>query len=255
MLDHEREAQFIQEGLDIIKAAEEKGIILRLMGAVAVKLHCPNYVHWYASMARALTDLDFASYGRCNPGMKKFFVERGYTPNQTIIAYYGQHRHIYWNDRLGWQADIFFDELAMCHKVNFRGRLELDYPTITLTDILLEKMQIVKINPKDIKDSIIMLREHEVGAGEKEVFNTPYIVKLLADDWGYYYTVTTNLNRVKSFLGEFEVLTAEDRQDVTAKVDKLLQAIEEAPKSMKWKMRARLGAKQKWYNEVEEVGR
>jgi hypothetical protein len=116
-------------------------------------------------------------------------------------------------------------------------------------------MQIVKINPKDIKDTIIMLREHEVGDGEKEMFNTPYIVKLLADDWGYYYTVTTNLNQVKSFLGEFEVLTAEDRQDVAAKVDKLLQAIEEAPKSMKWKMRARLGTKQKWYNEVEEVGR
>jgi hypothetical protein len=175
--------------------------------------------------------------------------------NEQILAYYGRSRHIYWNEKLGWQADIFFDELAMCHKVNFRGRLELDYPTITLTDILLEKMQIVKINPKDIKDSIIMLREHAVGDSEKEMFNTPYIVKLLADDWGYYYTVTTNLNRVKSFLGDFEILTAEDRQDVAAKVDKLLQALEEAPKSMKWKMRARLGTKQKWYNEVEEVGR
>jgi hypothetical protein len=31
--------------------------------------------------------------------------------------------------------------------------------------------------------------------------------------------------------------------------------IEEAPKSLKWKARARIGPKAKWYNVVEEVYR
>jgi hypothetical protein len=40
---------------------------------------------------------------------------------------------------------------------------------------------------------------------------------------------------------------------VEAKVEKLLNHIEKAPKSMKWKMRNRVGDKKQWYEEVEEV--
>jgi hypothetical protein len=143
----------------------------------------------------------------------------------------------------------------MCHVVEFKGRLELDNPTITLTDILLEKMQIVKINMKDIKDSIIMLREHEVGHTEKECINLDYLSKILSDDWGYYYTVTTNLSKIKYHMSEVEGLTEIDKKDVNAKVDTIIRALKDAPKSMKWKMRERVGTKVKWYNEVEEVVR
>jgi hypothetical protein len=254
-MQDERERKFLQEALDIIKKGEEKGIIFRLMGATAVKMHCPKFAHMYAGMARSLTDLDFMTYGKFNVGMKKFFIELGYTPNESVIRYYGKYRHIYWNEEKQWQADIFFDVLNMCHVVEFKGRLELDNPTITLTDILLEKMQIVKINMKDIKDSIIMLREHEVGHTEKECINLDYLSKILSDDWGYYYTVTTNLSKIKYHMSEVEGLTEIDKKDVNAKVDTIIRALKDAPKSMKWKMRERVGTKVKWYNEVEEVVR
>lgn len=254
-MQDEREQRFIQEGLDIIKKGEEKGIIFRLLGATAIKLHCPKFAQLYAGMNRSLTDLDFMTYGKFNMGMKKFFMELGYAPNESVIRYYGKYRHIYWNEEKQWQADIFFDCLNMCHIVDFKGRLEFDNPTITLTDILLEKMQIVKINAKDIKDTIIMLREHDVGNTEKETINTDYLCKVLCDDWGYYYTVTNNLNKVKYHMGEFEGLRDADKKDVEAKLDTMIKILEEAPKSMKWKMREKVGTKVKWYNEVEEVVR
>jgi len=254
-MDPGREKEFIEEATRIVKLGGERGIILRLMGATAVRLHCPKFGYLFREMERSLTDLDFMSYGRCNRFMRKFFTELGYTPNERVIAFYGASRHIYHNEEKNWQADVFFDELNMCHKINFRNRLELDYPTITLADILLEKMQIVKINPKDVKDSIIMLREHEVGEIENETVNMRYIADLLASDWGFYYTVTTNLGKLKEFLDEFEALTDEDKKDVATKIDKLLEAIESKPKSLRWRMRAKIGTKRKWYQEVEEVSR
>jgi len=39
-------------------------------------------------------------------------------------------------------VDVFFDKLLVAnHPIDFKGRLELDYPTITVTDMLLEKFR------------------------------------------------------------------------------------------------------------------
>lgn len=254
-MDPEREKQFIEEALSIVKAGAERGIILRLMGAIAVKLHCPDSSHILEGMERSLTDIDLMSYGKFNPKMKGLFTELGYTPNERIIAFYGRDRHIYDNPDKGWHVDVFFDELKMCHNISFRRRLELDYPTITPTDILLEKLQIVKINPKDVKDTIVLVREHPVGEGEKDSIDGPHICGLLSGDWGFCYTVTENLKKIKSFLPEFAVLTEEDRTNVGGKIQSLLEEIEKVPKSLKWKLRAKVGPKRKWYSEVEEVER
>ncbi|HAL61771.1 MAG TPA: hypothetical protein DCP08_05115 [Chloroflexi bacterium] len=255
-VDPEREARFYNEALNIVKWGEEVGIPFRLLGAIAVNYHCPQHRYLHEKMERIFTDIDVVTYSKHRPQMKKFFTDLGYTPQERLIASpAGQHRHIYWSEEKGWQVDVFFDALHMCHKVDFRGRLELDSPTITLADIILEKMQIVEINLKDIKDTIILLLEHDVGDREEETVNGVYISKVLSDDWGYYYTVTTNLKKVRAFLGEFDALTEENREVVSARIDRLLTMIEEAPKSFKWKARARIGTKAKWYNVVEEVYR
>jgi len=143
--------------------------------------------------------------------------------------------------------------LEMCHIIDFKNRLEMDSPTISLSDLFLQKAQICKINEKDIKDMIILFREHEVGETEKEAVNLNYIAKLLSDDWGFWYTVTLNLEKVKGFLADYKNLTEEDKADVSAKIEKTLKAINDEPKTLKWKMRAKIGTKKRWYTEVEEL--
>jgi len=246
-------SDFINDAMRIIDAGKEKGIIFRLMGACAIRLHCPKFGYLYEGMKRSLSDIDLMTYGNFRMKLKPFFTGMGFTPNEAIIRYYGMKRHIYYDEKKNRTVDVFIDRLEMCHTIQFKGRLELDYPTITLSDILLEKMQIVKITDKDIKDTIIMLLEHDVGETEKEMVNMRYVAKLLSDDWGFYYTVTTNLKKIKEAVGEYEALTDANRQDVKAKIDKLLDAIEREPKSFKWKLRARTGPSKKWYTEVEEV--
>ena len=250
---------FIEESMRVVKLAEKRGMILRIMGACAVRLHCPKYGYLHKELGRELSDLDFVSYDTFQPKMEKFFEEIGYKSRKYITFYWAyatgaaRRRRIYDDMENRRVVDVFFDKLEMCHTIDFRGRLELDYPTITLTDLFLSKTQIVKLTEKDIKDVIVLLREHEVGEKDEETVNSKYIAELLSRNWGFYYTVTTNLTRVKEFSRRYEALTDEDCEDVVTKIDGLLQVIEKEPKSLGWKMRAKIGTRKKWYTEVEEA--
>ena len=64
-------------------------------------------------------------------------------------------------------VDVFYDLLSFSHEVWFRDsvdgdRLELDFPTIPLADIVLEKLQIHRINRKDLVDLFMLLSGHEI---------------------------------------------------------------------------------------------
>ena len=149
------------------------------------------------------------------------------------------------------------NELYFCHRIPFDGRLDLDRPTISTADLLLEKMQIVELNLKDITDTMVLMLEHPIGnanGAAREAIDGAYIADLLHDDWGFYYTVTTNLDKVGRFLPENEALTAEQAQMILTRLGEVLGLIEDAPKSRKWRLRAKVGTKKQWYQDVAPKG-
>jgi hypothetical protein len=246
-------AKYVRKGLEIVETARKESIELRLLGAVAVKIQSPKLRKFHEDMMdRQATDLDFIAYSKDRNKIKKLFEKLKYTPIKTVLPMENRDLFIE-ND--GVKVDVFYDKLAMCHAIDFTHRLEVDYPAISIADIILEKTQIVKINEKDIKDLIILFAEHEVGSGDNRMINSFYISKLLAKDWGFYYTVTTNLKLVRDqFLGKWKDASAQEYLDkVGPRIDKLLRQIEVEPKSMGWKMRQSVGTKKKWYKDVEEV--
>ncbi len=243
---------FIGEAIRLVDEAEKKGIKLRIMGAIAVRIHCPNFSHLLSQLKREITDIDFMSYSKERRKITKFLEKSGYKLNKAIATVHG--RYIFEHNSGKLKVDVFFDKLEMCHTINFADRLEVDYPTIPLADLLLEKMQIIQLNEKDIKDTVVLLREHKVGDSEKECINAGYIAKLLSRDWGFYYTVTTNLKWIKEkFIPRYGVLGEEGKKDVTSKIDALTDRVEKHEKSISWKLRAKIGNKKKWYRDVEEA--
>lgn len=241
--------QLMDEALRIVNLANTQGIPLRMIGACAIKLHCPNSRDLFQSMERELSDADFVSLREYRNELEKLFKSSDYTSNERFNWLHGRERLIF-NSKHGMVVDIFFDKLQMCHVVDFRDRLELDYPTATLADLLLMKMQIVKITEKDLKDVIILLREHSLDAGDAEKIDIGHIAKTLARDWGFYYTVITNLNKTKNYCqNTCEALGGDDKKLVLNRIDKLIKFIEEEPKSMSWRMRAKIGTRKKWYEE------
>jgi len=250
-LSADTSALFVSEALRIVKEAERRNIVLRAMGAVAFRIHCQNFAVLLDAMDRRLTDLDFAGWKKQRSEAITLFKQLGYTLDKEMLIL--GERLKFHNNSAGPDADVFMDELKMCHTISLKDRLRLDSPTIPLADLLLEKMQIVRINEKDIKDTIVLIRAHPVRKGDRETIDSEHISKNLANDWGFYYTVTTNLNKAREFLPKCPALSNDDIQEVSTRIGQLLAAIESTPKSAKWKMRAKVGTRSKWYEDVEEA--
>jgi hypothetical protein len=249
--------EYVAEAEAIIAAAGERGLHLRLLGALAVIKQCPGGVWLLEKTNRVLTDLDFMGYDKQIGKVEAMFKDLGYEilggRGVTMDVWIG--RRIF-HDPSGERrrVDIFLDRLDFCHPIEMKGRLELDPVTIPLTDILLEKLQIVEINEKDLKDLVVLLMEHDVATEghEPDRFDVPYVVELLSASWGFYYTVSLNMDRIRRYMDAIPELTAEQKGLIGSRMDAIWQRVQEAPKGLRWKLRARTGPSRRWYNEVGE---
>jgi hypothetical protein len=250
---------FLREGRKIVEEASRSNIPLRLIGGVAIRVHSEDFAELAKRLGRLgpneqeYTDLDFMAYAKCRDALRRFFESNGYRKRRVTLSSAATQRHIYFHPDGWFYADVFFDKLlAANHPIDFRGRLELDSPTISLTDLLLEKLQIVSFTEKDLKDTLLLLRAHNVAEGHApEAIDEHHIAQLLAKNWGFWYTVTTNLKGLRKTTSDMRELNEPDRSDISSKIDKLLQAIEKEHKTMGWKMRSVVGTKKRWYEPVE----
>lgn len=249
----ERRLQFETEALRIVQAADEQGLKLRLLGSLAFRLHCPRYGYLQKQLGRAFTDIDFAAYRQQASRMAGLFASLGYQEDAEINLLYAGERMIFNRPAIDIHVDIFFDRLNFCHEIVWRNRLESDAPTIPLAEMLLEKMQIVKINEKDIIDTVMLLLEHPLGDDDQETINIARISSLCAQDWGLWRTVTMNLGKVAQLGQGYAELSEQEKAALYAQVNTALARIEQAPKSLSWKLRARIGDRVKWYQDVDEV--
>jgi hypothetical protein len=241
--------------LDALAAPENHHVIMRLIGALAFRTHCPQFGYIQDQLGRQFTDFDFASYPRFFKDIIRILTELGYQEDKQVTQLFGDRRMIFHDPVFGRHIDVFYNALEFCHRISFTGRLEVEQYTLPLAELLLEKMQIVQINEKDIIDSIMLLREHPLGDIDLETINTPLITRTLSNDWGFWRTVTGNLKLLDEKLAKYASLTDEDRLVVHGRIEALLQHIKTAPKSLRWKARARIGEKVKWYKDVEELSR
>ena len=253
VLEHEKMMK--TEAMRIISEGSKRDLHVRLLGAIAFQTRCPKFSFLTQRLNRILSDIDFAAYSTESPRISGMMRELGYEDQPMVTALWGDRRTIWDNKSNGLHVDIFLNKLEMNHDISFQNRLGIHPFTIPLEEMLLEKMQIVHLEEKDIVDTTMLLREHDVGQTGPETIDARYVAKLLSNDWGFYYTCTTNLRKVSSRLEAYNELSENDRSDVNAKVEKLLQAIEEQPKTLGWKMRAKVGTSKKWYRDVEEVRR
>jgi hypothetical protein len=248
----ERE-KFENELKHILKASEEAGILLRVIGSLAFQMHCPQFGYLQAALGRAYTDIDLAAYVKQSKQIQGLLTSLGYQENREVFINSEGERAIFDEPQAGIHVDVFYEKLDFCHTIYWKDRLEVDSPTIPLAELLLEKMQIVKINEKDVIDTIMLLLEHPLGEGDNEAINIKRVARLCAADWGLWRTTTMNLDKVQRLVQGYQQLTAEQKARVQEQVRTALASIESEPKPMSWKLRARVGDRVKWYKDVDEV--
>lgn len=270
MVNQLSDDEIISEAIKIVNEGEKRGVILRILGALAVRIHSNGLEALHKGLGRlgentkgSFTDIDLIGYSSQRAGvrelMEKYF---SFTISRQFLLLYGKERLVYYHQDNLYHVDIFFDKLSFSHEIQFgkkgSGRLELDSPTITVSDILLEKLQIHQINEKDIKDIIVLLRAHNVGEGEGDRINLRYIASILGNDWGFWMDATENLRKTMKHAEKYfeqSLISQEDLNDVNSKCLKILDYLEECPKTKNWEKRARKGVKEKYWREVEELYR
>jgi hypothetical protein len=239
----------------LVGEAQKQGIFLRLIGGLAVKVHCDRAVH--RALMRDYPDIDFVTDKDGSLRLEPFLVGMGYTPNKTFNTLSGDHRQLYYDTERNRQIDIFIGDFHMCHRIPFSGRLQVEPLTIPLVELFLTKAQIVQLNRKDVLDLLALLLDHDVGPFDRETINSDVIASLCARDWGLYTTVSLTIGKLRTFMekGEAELLNEAQKAEISGRLDKMQDAMDRAPKNMQWKLRARLGTRVPWYDEVEEVHR
>jgi hypothetical protein len=248
-----QKAEFEAEAARLVAAGAEHGVTLRLLGALAFAHRCRDHAYLQEALGRVYTDIDFAGYGSEVRRTQRFFAEQGYAEDAAVYVESQGSRLIFEHQTTGLHIDVFLDQLEFCHTVTWNGRLDLDDTTIPLAEMLMQKMQIVEINEKDLIDSIMLLLEYPLGDGDHDRINIGLVAEVCARDWGWWRTLTMNLEKVRQMAASYPQLTDEQKARVSEQVDTALGRIEARPKTMGWRLRARVGDRKKWYRDVGEL--
>jgi hypothetical protein len=240
------------EAVRLVEAGEAQGITLRLLGGLAIRIHSPSAAH--RSLARSYPDIDLATSTKRSQSVETLITNLGYEPDRSFNLLNGSSRLLFYDQAHGRQVDVFVRDFEMCHRLPIAERLELEPLTLPLAELLLTKLQIIEVNEKDLRDISALVADHPLGDTDAETINQVRIADLCAADWGLWKTVTLNLDKVRAFC-ERSTLEDSTKQTIIERCIQLEKALDEAPKSLKWKSRAVVGERVRWYQLPEEVQR
>jgi hypothetical protein len=241
----------LDEASRLLEEASRRGLVLKLAGSAGVIRHCDACATAVAGLGREPPgDLDFFGYRKQERPLGRMFADLGYRadPSVAFSQEYGIDRLIYLGRSHAAKIDVFLDALRMSHTVQFGGRLDDAGSTAQATDLLLAKLQIHELTEKDVKDIAALLTAHPPHSDA--TIDVGYVTGLMSRDWGFCYTVQENLKTARS------VLTATTKSAGTAAIEAMAELgrqIETVPKSLRWKARARVGTRVRWYEEVGDA--
>jgi hypothetical protein len=237
----------LAEAARIASAASAAQVGIKLMGGAGINLCSPSAQR--PPLKRKYGDLDYAMSKRDRKAVLAFFPSLGYEANERFNLMQGDHRLYFYDNEHSRQIDVFIDAIKMSHVIDLRGRLGHQGPCASPSDLLLSKLQIYEVNRKDLVDLTALLLDHPVAAGSDEAIDAEYIAGLTAEDWGFYRTLQVNIEKLDHTLDELEV----DRDLVRSRLAEIWKTIEAHAKPLKWRLRAQVGDRVRWYELPEEV--
>ncbi len=249
------------EARELIDAAGAAGLTLRLLGGLAVREHCRTA----ELCARDYSDLDMVGRSREARRLPAIFARFAFQGDYAAVAATGNTqlrfvracRHV---EAGGAPAhdddhvDVFLDTFRMDHEIELAGRLDRDPYTVSVSNLLLTKLQIFRVNEKEIRDIVTLLDGVAVSeTGAPGAIDAGYIAGLCANDWGLFHDVGLTLQQVAERVEGFG-LSATQVATVRQGLARLVAALTEAPKAVRFRLRARLGTRVQWHNEIDEQG-
>ena len=242
----------------LLKIGASRGLTLRISGSLAVRMCCAENAQWLDILGRRpLRDIDYWGYSKEQGRLENLFEEQEYLADPTIkqAHEWGVKRLIYQHPHTHIKIDVFMDELVMAHTIEFKNRLELVSSTVSVTDLILSKLQIHEITENDLIDLIVLFTEYGYDDNDRHGIDLGYITDILRRDWGFCYTALGNLEKCQEAVTRYPALPTELGARARQRLATMREQIESAPKTSRWRLRSRIGTRARWYEEVQEVDR
>lgn len=236
-----------EEGRRLAIAAQREDLSLRLLGGVAVWCQCPSAR--LPELSREYGDADFIGRAGDRKQITGFLQAQGYEADRMFNALHGATRLNFHDPVHDRPLDVLLDRFTMAHELDLRDSVSADGLTIALADLLMTKLQVVNANEKDVRDLLALLLDHDFALTE---ISLERILRATKNDWGLEHTIHRSLFRLQEMLGRFG-LAADQQESVLARISQLGDALRAAAKGAKWKLRARVGERVRWYEEPEEA--
>jgi putative nucleotidyltransferase-like protein len=242
--------ELIAEARRLNALAHDEGIAARLLGGAAVVLSTSQPLP--VVLQRPYKDLDYVVRRSDSRRWRDLLEANGYEADVNFNSLHGSQRLLHFDTANNRQLDTFVSAFSMCHTIDLEDRLPDESPTLAPEDILLTKLQIFEINDKDLIDTIALLLSHPIATGSEPGINRERLTKVVGADWGWFTTVSDNLAKVAARLQTVGLDDA-DTQTVSQRLAQLHDVMAAAPKTLKWRARARVGRRLPWYDLPEEV--
>lgn len=239
----------VEEARRVSEAARDGGVPVRLIGGLAIRLHDDALP---LALRRAYADIDLATTGKGAKATARLMQDLGYVANERFNAMNAGRRLVFYDVERKRQVDVFVGDFRMCHRIDLTARLAVDPLTVPLAELLLTKLQIVQLNRKDVLDVAAILHGHEVTNHDDDAVNGGHIARVLAADWGFWRTARGSMETAEAHLAGLG-LEESGRSVVAARLERLRELIDASPKSLRWRSRARIGERARWYEEPEEI--
>jgi Uncharacterised nucleotidyltransferase len=241
----------VAEATRILDAARAQGVLVRLIGGIAVHLRSGTAVP--APLQRTYGDIDLVAERGSARKVVSLLEGLGYAADRRFNAGNANRRLLFRDVARERQVDVFVGSFEMCHEIPVAERLDREGTTVPAAELLLTKLQVVRLNEKDRRDAEALLLTHEVsdhdGPGH---LNGRRVAELLGADWGLWRTTQLNIARIRDGSGG-DGLSAAEGTLLDGRLDALARLVEDEPKTRAWRLRARVGDRRKWYQEPEEV--
>ncbi len=238
------------EATRLVQRAAEAGVVARLVGGTAVGLH--RHGPPQPALDRPYGDIDLVVKRGHDRPFRHLLDEVGYVPHRGFNNLHGDRRLLYFDEANHRQLDVFIGSFRMCHVLELNDRLHLDPATLTPSDLLLTKLQIIQLNRKDIIDAMALLLTHDFGNERQgDVLDLQRLGEVTSKDWGWHTTFSDNLARLTAAT---DMGLSPDAQGAVAdRVTAIQKALNGAPKSLGWRTRAAVGRRVLWYDLPEEI--
>lgn len=246
--------QLHTEALEIVACAEQAQVTLRVVGGAGIRLHCPEPAEALARLGREAKDIDLIVPKEHRKQMRRLLEDRGYLVDRDLLVAMEGRRYSFSHPTSAIELDVFVERLEFNHTIEVRSRLDRHPVTISLEDLLMQKLQIVNLTANDLTDLSVLLATHPVvpGGGTAEELSGDYVAGLLGKDWGFHHTATRNLRRLRDGRDTGVDMGSQLNQAVRERSEQLLDVVDGSPKSLSWRLRAKVGERVQWWEDVDE---